>query len=810
MKKILFLLLTATAVICCGKDFQIYKDGIPQAVIVPLQPGHRFAGIWANDFSRFAGECTGTKLPISKTRVPGKNTIELNFRDQGFTDDSFTIEFPDKNTMRISGTRNSVKSGIVYILEKYFGVRFLMHYHATKKRLPGYEKDLETDCPVVKNVAVPMTKVTKMASVNIWRHIYKHDHWYTRIYGFTSGHGISLWAFPIGKYAPDNSWPKEILPVLGGKKAVLPKYNKKLPNPWTPYRHGWQPCWSNPASVKIAVENLRELFERSKKSKPHPIHGKPYHVELSVNDNGGCCQCRECLKVVNGKLNSIGSADYSSLYWTWIKNVALEIKKTHPEKVIIAYAYREVFDPPAFDLPDNVMPQICREILTGSREPAERARIEKTFKEWSKRAKTLLTYDYLDSISMKDCAYMLPRVHMKSYADMFRMVYRYNVRGVYLEACNDIPMSGPTLYLISRLYWDINTDLDAHFKEWCERAVGKKAAPFLMEYYLKWENYWLRPEIRKTAWGLSHTGTYMPLNESGTYTYPITEKDVAEFDALMNKTVALADTPQRKRRAELFKHLWELSRKSLICLYAPYLEYDGTVASAENAVKLINSIPEAAKAQKELANDPYVPKKWNELVSTGICNFKGLIPHLKDKKVRAALDKILKNRELPLVLRASLEIVSGVKYKNELADGSFETWKGFTTWLNKGVLDSTHVTDGKKAYKVLNGGVTLFCKAEYGKHYMVMLDVYSPATGGEGRLELITNPRSGNGKYNTQYHAFKGIRVNKGWQTLSNTIHVSGFRNQKKADSVWVHLCAKFFENDQPIWIDNVRIYKLD
>ena len=807
MKKIALLLLTGLAFLCCGKDFQIYKDGIPQAVIVPLQPNHRFAHSWASDFSRFAGECTGTPLKISNTRVPGKNTIELNFRDQGFIDDSFTIEFPDKNTMRITGTRNSVKSGIVYILEKYFGVRFLMHYHATKKRLPGYEKDLENDFPQVKDVAIPAVKEIKSPSVNIWRHIYKHFNWRTRMIDFSSGHGISLFAFPIGKYAPDNSWPIEILPVLNGKKAVLPKYNKNLKNSWAPYRHNWQPCWSNPASVKIAVENLRAGLDEEPS---HPIRGKKYHTELSVNDNGGYCECKECLKVVNGKRNSIGSPDYSELYWKWIKNVALELKKSHPHIYIIAYAYREVFDPPSFELPDNVLPQICRELLTGSREPAIREKIEKSLKTWNSKAKTLLLYDYLDSIGMSGYAYMIPRVHMKSYADMFKLAYSYNVRGVYLEACNDIPMSGPTIYLISRLYWDINSDLDAHFKEWCERAVGKKAAPFLMEYYQKWENYWLRPEIRKTAWGLSHTGTYMPLNESGTYTYPITEKDVAEFDALMNKTVALADTPVRKRRAKLFKHLWELSRKSLICLYSPYLEYDGSIASAENAVKLINSIPEAAKAQKELANDPYVPQIWNELVSTGICNFKGLIPHLKDKKVRAALDKILKNKELPLVLRASLEIVSGVKYKNELADGSFETWKGFTTWLNKGVLDSAHVTDGKKAYKVLNGGVTLFCKAEYGKHYMVMLDVYSPITGGEGRLELITNPRSGNGKYNTQYHAFKGIRVNKGWQTLSNTIHVSGYRNGKKADSVWVHLCAKFFENDQPIWIDNVRIYKLD
>ena len=811
MKQIFVLVLGCISFFSFGKDFQIYKNGQPQAAIVLLQPKHELAGEWASSLARFSKLCIGTALPISKTKVPGKNSIELNFRDQGFEDDSFTIEFPNDKTMRISGTVNSVKCGIVWLLENYFNVRFLIYYPKHLKRLPGFEADLDNDCPQAKDIAVPMVTVKKSPSVNLLRYFYQNFNWYTRYFGIYGGHGSTLFAFPIGKYAPDNSWPQEILPVRNGKKVVLPKWNPKLKNTWTPYRHGWQPCWSNPATVKIAVQNLREMLDKN------PVvrrHGKRYQVELSVNDNGGCCECAKCLKAVNGKCNSLGLPNYSELYWGWIRNVALELQKSHPHIRIIAYTYREVFDPPSFKLPSNVIPQICREILIGARVPSEKFKIENTLKNWSSKAEKLLLYDYLDSISFDGYIYVAPRVHMKSYADMFKLAYRYKVRGVYLEACNDLPMSGPTLYLISRLYWDINTDLEAHFKEWCERAVGKKAAPFLMEYYREWERIWMSPEMAKTAWGLSHRGTYMPLNESGTYTYPITEKHVVKFDSLMANVVAKAETDLQKRRAKLFEHLWEMTRKSLVCLYSCYLQPDGTIASAENAVKLIRSIPLATKAQAEMLKDPYVPKQWNDILKVGICNFRGLIPYLRDARVKAALDEVLKNKELPMLLRASLEIASGsTKYKNCLTVGSFEDKKSlaFQRYRNKtSVLDGKHVSDGKLAYKMLNDTISFHCKAEYGKYYMVMVDIYSKITGGEGRLEFITNPRSGNGRYNTQYHSFRNIKVTKGWQTLSNTVHVSGARNGMKADSVWMCLEAKFFENDQPLWIDNVRIYKLD
>ncbi|MBP5639373.1 MAG: DUF4838 domain-containing protein [Victivallales bacterium] len=809
MKKTLLLLTVCFSLLCGGNNFQIYKDGKPQAVIVMLQPEHRFAPIWAGDLARFAGLCTGNPLEIHKENIPGKNAIELNFREQRFEDDSFTIEFPDDQTMRISGTRNSVKSGIVYLLETYFNVRFLMQFPlGEKQRIPGYEADLETDCPHIENVSIPMVKVTKSPSVNFYRRMYQNYNWYTRNLGFYGGHGSTLFAFPISKYGPNNSWPQEILPIHGGKKLVLPTWDKTLKNPLLPYRHGWQPCWSTPASVTIAVDNIRESLN---KNPVHPIHGKRYQVELSVNDNGGCCQCTDCLKAVNGKRNTLGHPDYSELYWTWINNVAMELKKTHPEIYIVAYAYREVFNPPSFKLPSNVLPQICREILIGSRVPSEREKIEKTLKMWSEKADKLFLYDYLDNIGLTRYVYMLPRVHIKSYADMFKMAWNYNVRGVYLEADNDIPMSGPTLYLISRLYWNIDADLDAHFREWCERAVGKKAAPFLMEYYQEWERYWLRPEIGQTAWGLSCTGTYMPLNESGTYTYPITEKDIAMFDSLMEKVVAYAETPLQKRRAQLFSRLWGLSRKSLECIYAAYRQPDGTIASAEDAIKLLNSIPVAIKAQEELKNDPFVSQKWNDIISAGICNFSGLSAHLHDEQVITTLKEILKGSNLPFRLKAILEILSGVKYTNQLANGSFENPMDFS-WRVKetGELDSTHVSDGEKAYKVVNGAVSFTCQAEYGKFYMIMVDVFSEITGGEGRAEFLTNPRSGNGRFNTQYHAFKNIRLTKGWQTISNIVHVSGERNGMKADSIYMYFGADFFESDEPLWIDNVRIYKLD
>ena len=810
MKKIAFytgLLLLSFCILSPAAEFHLYRNGKPVAVIEENSKCKR----WILDFVRYSAECTGTRIPVVKKAAAHQNRILFNVQEREVGYDGFVIDFPDKRTLRISGTGTSVKSGIVHILEKYFGVRFLMRYpHWIKNRPKGYDKDLENVFPRKKDVALPMKREEQTPSVNLMRlfsgNLY-YD-WKVRQHSFPGGHSMTKYAFPAAKYAPDNSWPQEILPVIGGKKYVMPKFNPKEKNPYHKYVVYWQPCWSNPATAKIALKNILEIFRKN----PNEWYGKRYHVELSINDNGGCCECEKCLKAVNGKRNSVGKPHYSELYWKWIKDIAEGMKKHLPGVYVVAYAYREVLDAPAFQLPDNVIVQICRELLIVAISPQERAVIENTFRSWSQKVKTLFIYDYFENSPHPAGGYvfLLPRVHINSYAEMFRMAYRYGVRGVYMEGNHNIPMSGPTLYLLSRLYWDVNADLDAHLKDWCEHAVGKKAATYLMEYYREWEKYLLRPEILKTNYGQAVKSTYLPLGEAGTYTYALTENDLKKFRSLMDQTVLYAGTAQEKKRAEFFRRMYRMTEHATNCLYSTFLEPSGFVKDAETAVKLIQSIPRAIRSLEYLKKEPLFQKHCISIVQTALCDLKGIAPFRKDPRVLQALKETARNKTLPLALRAQLEILSGsTKYKNLLENGSFEKGNIRAYKLRKdGKLSTRHVSDGKYSFQSVNGCVRFIQKKIVPhKSYLVMVDVYADQASAEGRFNMLTNPRSGD--KNARYNHLRDLRVAKGWQTFTNTF-VAHNRGTLESDNILIQLALDKFEPEETVYFDNIRLYQLD
>ena len=797
-----------------AEDFAVYKDGKPAAVVVAADKG---ALRWARSFISHAARCTGKRLVLAEKEHPVLNTILLSVQDQKIPDDSFTIDFPGKRTMRIRGNYESLRNGTTFLLEKYFGVRFLTRFPShLKKRPAGYPYELENHFPAKKNVSVPRKTVRIQPSVNLKRlfssNIY-HD-WYVRQFTFRGGHGMTVYAFPARKYAPGDSWPEAILPVHRGKKIKLPKFNPKEKKPFSRYVRAWQPCWSNPETTRIAIENLDELL-----SQPVNPVTKAQHdsVELSVNDNGGCCECKDCLKVVNGKRNAIGRPDYSELYWTWIKNIALFLEKKYPGIYVVAYAYREVYNPPSFKLPSNVIPQLCRELIIGAIDPVQRKSIEKTFQQWSARADQLFIYDYLENTSTPlpgvrgGYTYVLPRVHIHSYADMFKMAYKNKVRGVYQEANHNIPFAGPTLYLMSKLYWDIHTDLDAHFKDWCEHAVGKKAAPYLMEYYLSWEKYWLRPEIRKTKWAGSARGTYMSLNEAGTYTYALTQKDLTHFSTLMQKVVDLAETPLQKKRAAFYQRLYRIAEMSADCLYSIYTEPDGTVKSLENARKLVKSISRAVRSLRSLKKETLVTDRHKGIVEAGICNLRAIAPYQNDPQIQQEFKRLLKEeKDLPPSLQGMLRVLTGEKFKNLFENGSFELPRRntYTVLRRPGTLDKTRASHGKVSYKIHNGYVHFISKNIVpGKYYMVMIDLYAETASGEGRMNILTNPRV-KGR-NSEYIHFPEVKLLPGWQTFVNTFRANGFRNVP-ATEIFVAVAANFFEKNEPVWIDNVRLYQLN
>jgi hypothetical protein len=272
---------------------------------------------------------------------------------------------------------------------------------------------------------------------------------------------------------------------------------------------------------------------------------------------------------------------------------------------------------------------------------------------------------------------------------------------------------------------------------------------------------------------------------------------------------AKARTPEQKARAKFFKRLYSFTVHAVNCLYSVYLQKDGTLRNVSDAVAMLRSIPQALRSLEALQKDPLVPPSFIVRSREGIRNLRAVTAFKDHKDVQRELAILAKRTDLPPALMGQIRILLGVKYKNILKNGSFEEplTKEIILLRKGGKRDTAFASDGKYSFKSLNGGVHFTSRDVIpGKTYIFLADVYASKVSGEGRFFLLTNPqRKGR---NLQYHLLRDIRLTQGWQTLSNTFTAES--SLGGADSILVRIWGLNFEDDEPFWIDNVRVYQLD
>ena len=808
LERIFCCMFLGFGMIAAAADFHLVKDGKAQAVIIRNQQAEA-----AQDFLvREAAKC-GVTLNLADAAKNG-NKIVFNVKKVPMEqEDAFTIDFPDRRTMRISCSPVSARWAANHLLETAFGVRWVFPH------LKLYGKEDINDYPKAGNISVKTEKYEqKPYSVFLNRKmVYRFSDW-TPNWGQKAsmghGHWITIDGFPVWKYAPDQSWPEEIMPVLKGKKLKLPK-PKSLPLPKNPYlakgwaapnRDGvnyhsnWNPCFSHPKTAEIAIANILEKLDREPTLKC---------ISLSINDDGGFCQCNDCMKAVKGKNSFSRYLNYSDLFWGWMNKVAEGVGKKYPDVFFYASAYREVMNPPSFKLHPKVLVQFAFEI-NNLLDPEMRKLRLKQMKEWSGRCSHLMVYDYDYGIGK----FLLPRLTTKVHSEAVKQFHReFNLRGLSTEAFVS-PFDGPKYYLMYRLMRDVNDDPDRIMDTWYRNAVGPKAAPALRKFYEFWDHYWTGPEIRKTQWYKTVTNIYLQLGERPSHTFALKHGDMKKLRALMTEVVEKAETPQQKRRAKVLMKYFELSEAAAQALFSELISPEGKLLSSADAVELLRQVPAALEAGKRFRSHPYhkVGRRSEEsLFNITQLNIGLIMPFIKDPAVQAELRKLEKNRKLPAVLRAQIKIWLGVKAENLMENGSFEEAQPMIKplWSKRlnGKRDTRHASDGKYSFRAGNGSFLMMAKMEAGKTYLLLWDLFIETGSNEGRFGYRLGPFQGNlvrRWYRNEFIPTGGV-----WNTYSVVVHYP--KNKKLGvDRIRVHLFLKNFERTEPVWLDNFRFYCLD
>lgn len=245
-------------------------------------------------------------------------------------------------------------------------------------------------------------------------------------------------------------------------------------------------CLSNPEVLDIAIENARNAILNS-------TNGAKF-LHIGQKDNSNYCHCNNC----EALYEKYGAVSAPTIIFT--NNLAEALEGEFPEFTFTFYAYGETDRPPtdtSLKCRENVAPVLCGlhracrshsllecgaqdgvdgfMNLYGENEPT----ISQDFKVWTEIAERTYIYDYtinflFSAQFFSNFEYM--QETMKYMYDIGITGYIYNCGDGHTAAFNELRN-----YLLAKLQWDVNADVEYHMMDFMIAYYGEEAAQYIKE-----------------------------------------------------------------------------------------------------------------------------------------------------------------------------------------------------------------------------------------------------------------------------------------------------------------------------------------
>lgn len=226
-----------------------------------------------------------------------------------------------------------------------------------------------------------------------------------------------------------------------------------------------QLCLSNPRVIALLKENLRKEMDKNP--------GKKYW-SVSQNDAYNYCECANCQAMYDRYENISGA--YIAM--------ANDLAREFPDKQISTLAYQFTRSAPKNIQPlDHVNIMFCS-IECNRSMPLESdprsTEFVKDMKDWSALTDNIFLWDYV--VQFKNYLTPFPNFHVIQ--PNIRFFRNNHVRMMFQQGSsrNWSDLAELKQYLIAKLLWDPDLDLDALTKEFIEKYYGP-SSQFIQSYY---------------------------------------------------------------------------------------------------------------------------------------------------------------------------------------------------------------------------------------------------------------------------------------------------------------------------------------
>ena len=427
----------------------------------------------AEELSRFLEEITGARFSVlTEAEAPQEPVIALgktawaageDFAALG--EEGYTLKTAGENVIIAANHTRGALYGAFGLLEKYCGCRF---FTEDVRRIPKrsvltlpqlgetFVPQLEYRDPYFRGYTDPDLHA-RWGSNSKSAPLGERYGWNMRYKGFVH---TFFQLVPPEKYYDEHP---EYFSEIDGVR-VRPNGTK------TPS----QLCLTNPEVAKIATATVRQWIAEN----PHTRI-----ISVSQNDWLGNCQCAACRKSDEEEGSPAGTLV------RFLNTIAEDIEKDYPDVLIDTLAYRYTRTAPKKTRTRrNVCIRLCS-IECCFAHPLEECgkndpqltdglaigRFLDDLRDWGKVCDRLYIWDYV--VNFKHT--LMPFANLRVLQPNIRFFIRNHVRGIFEEGNNSSRESGELnalrQYLLSRLLWDPDCDVDREMDEFLTAYYGMAA-----------------------------------------------------------------------------------------------------------------------------------------------------------------------------------------------------------------------------------------------------------------------------------------------------------------------------------------------
>lgn len=239
-----------------------------------------------------------------------------------------------------------------------------------------------------------------------------------------------------------------------------------------------QLCLSNPEVLRIVTENLKQWM------RDKPLYNN-FHV--SQNDHGNYCQCSKCLAIDERQGTPMGSI------LTFVNKVAQAIEEEFPNNHVMTFSYdfagkadkRYSQKPPKTIRPRKNVIVLLAPLRACYSHPIatcqRNAALKQDLEGWSKLLGPDTGQLYVHIYNNNVIHSFLPQPNFTALQANVQFLRDNQVSGIYGFGKTIVPEQQLRSYLLTKLYWNPDIDVEAVTNEFLEAAYGE-AAPFIRQY----------------------------------------------------------------------------------------------------------------------------------------------------------------------------------------------------------------------------------------------------------------------------------------------------------------------------------------